>query len=207
MLARGAVNAHNEYLFDPGTSARAAVFWIRLLENKWTTDFWPGGYGPSARAATERRQAAHARPDVRSRNCQLQQRLHRGEGARRPLRRGAGPRISPSSPGAGQRRRIISSACGRTRSLLQGASRAGGASALIVCNFSGASRTTSAGPEPARTTSKNRHARKERAVRPWCVLTVAGVSSLPREITFQTSDERLFCVPLLKIIATSQKAG
>jgi len=30
-------------------SARAAVFWIRLLENKWTTDFWPGGYGPSAR--------------------------------------------------------------------------------------------------------------------------------------------------------------
>ena len=49
MLARGAVNAHNEYLFDPGTSARAAVFWIRLLENKWTTDFWPGGYGPSAR--------------------------------------------------------------------------------------------------------------------------------------------------------------
>jgi len=50
MLAHGLVNAHNEYLFDPGTSARAAVFWIRLLENKWTTDFWPGGYGPSARA-------------------------------------------------------------------------------------------------------------------------------------------------------------
>ncbi len=50
LLARGAVNAQNEYLFNPGTSARAAVFWIRLLENKWTTDFWPGGYGPSARA-------------------------------------------------------------------------------------------------------------------------------------------------------------
>ena len=50
MLAHGLVNAHNEYLFDPGTSARAAEFWIRLLENKWTTDFWPGGYGPSARA-------------------------------------------------------------------------------------------------------------------------------------------------------------
>jgi transglycosylase-like protein with SLT domain len=50
LLARGAVSARNEYLFDPGTSARAAVFWIRLLENKWTTDFWPGGYGPSARA-------------------------------------------------------------------------------------------------------------------------------------------------------------
>jgi hypothetical protein len=50
LLATGAANARNEYLFDPGTSARAAVFWIRLLENKWTTDFWPGGYGPSARA-------------------------------------------------------------------------------------------------------------------------------------------------------------
>jgi hypothetical protein len=49
LLARGAVTSRNEYLFDPETSARAAVFWIRLLENKWTTDFWPGGYGPSAR--------------------------------------------------------------------------------------------------------------------------------------------------------------
>lgn len=49
LLARGAVSAPNEYLFDPGASARAAVFWIRLLENKWTTDFWPGGYGPAAR--------------------------------------------------------------------------------------------------------------------------------------------------------------
>jgi hypothetical protein len=50
LLASGALSARNEYLFDPGTSARAAVFWIRLLENKWTTDFWPGGYGPSARS-------------------------------------------------------------------------------------------------------------------------------------------------------------
>ena len=50
MLARGSVRAGNEYLFDPGTSARAAMFWIRLLENKWTTDFWPGGYGPAVRA-------------------------------------------------------------------------------------------------------------------------------------------------------------
>ena len=50
MLARGSVSAGNEYLFDPGTSARAAMFWIRLLENKWTTDFWPGGYGPAVRA-------------------------------------------------------------------------------------------------------------------------------------------------------------
>ncbi|MEP7066341.1 MAG: transglycosylase SLT domain-containing protein [Gemmatimonadota bacterium] len=50
LLKRGAATSRNEYLFDPGTSARAAVFWIRLLENKWTTDFWPGGYGSSARA-------------------------------------------------------------------------------------------------------------------------------------------------------------
>jgi hypothetical protein len=50
LLASRAVSARNEYLFDPGTSARAAVFWIRLLENKWTTDYWPGGYGPSVRA-------------------------------------------------------------------------------------------------------------------------------------------------------------
>ena len=50
LLASGRVSARNEYLFDPETSARAAVFWIRLLENKWTTDFWPGGYGPSVRA-------------------------------------------------------------------------------------------------------------------------------------------------------------
>jgi Transglycosylase SLT domain len=50
LLARGVVSSPNEYLFDPVTSARAAVFWIRLLENKWTTNFWPGGYGPSVRA-------------------------------------------------------------------------------------------------------------------------------------------------------------
>lgn len=49
LLARGKLTSRNEYLFDPVLSARAAVFWIRLLENKWTSDFWPGGYGPSAR--------------------------------------------------------------------------------------------------------------------------------------------------------------
>jgi hypothetical protein len=49
MLAHGLVDSRSEYLFDPGTSVRAAVFWLRLLENKWTTDYWPGGYGPSVR--------------------------------------------------------------------------------------------------------------------------------------------------------------
>jgi plasmid stabilization system protein ParE len=49
LLAHRRIGSRREYLFDPIASARAAVFWIRLLENKWTTDFWPGGYGPSAR--------------------------------------------------------------------------------------------------------------------------------------------------------------
>ena len=49
LLAEGALSSRQEYLFDPVASARAAVFWIRLLENKWTTDFWPGGYGTAAR--------------------------------------------------------------------------------------------------------------------------------------------------------------
>jgi hypothetical protein len=49
LLARGTVTAHKEYLFEPVASARASIFWIRLLANKWTTDFWPGGYGPEAR--------------------------------------------------------------------------------------------------------------------------------------------------------------
>jgi hypothetical protein len=48
-LANRAVSSRTEFLFDPVSSARAAVFWIRLLENKWTTDFWPGGYGSAAR--------------------------------------------------------------------------------------------------------------------------------------------------------------
>lgn len=49
LLARGVVSSRNEYLFDPTRSVRAAVFWLRLLENKWSTDFWPGGYGSAVR--------------------------------------------------------------------------------------------------------------------------------------------------------------
>jgi hypothetical protein len=49
LLAQGSLTSRQEYLFDPEASARAAVFWIRLLENKWTTDFWPGGYGSAVR--------------------------------------------------------------------------------------------------------------------------------------------------------------
>lgn len=49
LLRARALTSRNEYLFDPATAVRAAAFWVRLLENKWTTDFWPGGYGPFAR--------------------------------------------------------------------------------------------------------------------------------------------------------------
>ena len=51
LLARGALTSRDEYLFDPALGARAAVFWLRLLENKWTTDTWPGAYGTFARRA------------------------------------------------------------------------------------------------------------------------------------------------------------
>jgi hypothetical protein len=49
LLRAGTLTSKNEYLFDPALAARASVFWVRLLENKWTTDFWPGGYGSFAR--------------------------------------------------------------------------------------------------------------------------------------------------------------
>jgi hypothetical protein len=49
LLAHRALGSWNEYLFNPRSSARAAAFWVRLLENKWTTDLWPGGYGTFAR--------------------------------------------------------------------------------------------------------------------------------------------------------------
>ncbi len=47
-LARGAVTSRTEYLFDPALSTRAAEYWIRLLQTKWTSDAWPGGYGTFA---------------------------------------------------------------------------------------------------------------------------------------------------------------
>jgi hypothetical protein len=49
LLRRGAITSRSEYLFAPRYAARAAAFWVRLLENKWSTDFWPGGYGSFAR--------------------------------------------------------------------------------------------------------------------------------------------------------------
>lgn len=52
-LQDGTISSANEYLFAPVPSVRAAVFWLRLLENKWTSDAWPGGYGTFARAALD----------------------------------------------------------------------------------------------------------------------------------------------------------
>ena len=51
LLAAGALGSRTEYLFDPALGARAAVLWLRLLVNKWTTDAWPGGDGTFARRA------------------------------------------------------------------------------------------------------------------------------------------------------------
>ena len=51
LLAEGAVTASNEYFFHPPLATRGAMFWLRLLANKWTTDGWPGEYGSFARSA------------------------------------------------------------------------------------------------------------------------------------------------------------
>ena len=50
LLRQGSVSAETEDLFAPAQAVRGALFWLRLLENKWTTDSWPGGYGSNARA-------------------------------------------------------------------------------------------------------------------------------------------------------------
>lgn len=38
-----------DYRRHPAFAARAAAFWLRMLEAKWTLDAWPGGYGALAR--------------------------------------------------------------------------------------------------------------------------------------------------------------
>lgn len=49
LLASGALGPSTEYLFDPRTSTRAAVLWLRILAQVWTEDVWPGKYGTLAR--------------------------------------------------------------------------------------------------------------------------------------------------------------
>lgn len=50
LLAAGQLGPRTEYLFDPRTSTRASLFWLRLLAHVWTEDSWPGLYGSMARA-------------------------------------------------------------------------------------------------------------------------------------------------------------
>jgi hypothetical protein len=50
LLREGRLTSRAEYLFAPATATRAAAFWVRLLELKWTIDYWPGGYGAFARS-------------------------------------------------------------------------------------------------------------------------------------------------------------
>jgi hypothetical protein len=50
-LAAGTLTARNEYLFDAERSARAAMFWVKLLQDRWTREGGP-------RANTRRSPAA-----------------------------------------------------------------------------------------------------------------------------------------------------
>lgn len=48
-LAAGTLGARTEYLFDAERSARAAMFWVKVLQTRWTTDALPGADGSFAR--------------------------------------------------------------------------------------------------------------------------------------------------------------
>ena len=161
LLASGAVNARNEYLFDPATSARAAVFWIRLLENKWTTDFWPGGYGPSARARLNggKPLTHHQMFDL------VTVSYNRGYIEVKSARRQVRPGLDGASRGA-HRRQSRSGRLSRARARVRGAAARRASRERrrdeAVQLFRGTSRITSAGPEPVARcdhTKKNRKSR------------------------------------------------
>ena len=59
-LARGAITSRTEYLFDPALSTRAAEYWVKMLQTKWTSDTWPGGYGSFANEKLNRGRPATA---------------------------------------------------------------------------------------------------------------------------------------------------
>ena len=48
-LAAGTLTSRNEYLFDSERSARAAMFWVKLLQTRWTRDVVAGGDAAFAR--------------------------------------------------------------------------------------------------------------------------------------------------------------
>ncbi len=50
-IAAGTLNARSEYLLDAERSARAAMFWVKLLQTRWTRDVIPGGDAAFARQA------------------------------------------------------------------------------------------------------------------------------------------------------------
>ena len=184
MLAHGTVGSRNEYLFDPRTSARAAVFWVRLLENKWTTDFWPGGYGPSVRARLNggKPLTAHQMFDL------VTVSYNRGYIEVKALvdRYGLEWTTHLSELTGGQsggrglsraRARLYGGAAIRGHRARHRLARTIGPAVTEVaqCNFSWARDVlASAGPEPVRTTSNIDRTKIERAVRPGCVLTVEG---------------------------------
>ena len=61
LVAAGQLGPGTEYLFDPHTSTRASLFWLRVLAHMWTEDAWPGIYGSMARA-----RLAHGQPITES---------------------------------------------------------------------------------------------------------------------------------------------
>jgi hypothetical protein len=54
LLARGALNARTEYLFDPRLALRGSLFWLRILAAVWTEDEWPGQHAALARGKLAR---------------------------------------------------------------------------------------------------------------------------------------------------------
>lgn len=48
-VAGGSLTASNEYLLGSERSARAAMFWVKVLQTRWTADVLPGAYGSFAR--------------------------------------------------------------------------------------------------------------------------------------------------------------
>lgn len=50
-VAGGSLTAANEYLLGAERSARAAMFWVKVLQTRWTTDAFPGADGSFARRA------------------------------------------------------------------------------------------------------------------------------------------------------------
>ena len=49
LIRGGALDSRAEYLLDPVLSARAASFYVRLLEARWSEDSLPGSYAAEAR--------------------------------------------------------------------------------------------------------------------------------------------------------------